>query len=483
MCGRAGLKFLLNVVEPPIDKSVSFGHLALTEEKKFISPLSLLLQYGAAMGHHLPLRDFRWLTQEELDNFSIEQIDPHGKQGYILEVDLHYPNHLHIPHSSFPLAAEQIEITQEMLSPYASDCLRTLTSSSKHKAKKLSATFNDRKNYTCHGLNLKLYLEQGLQLVKIHKAITFEQAPFLKDYISMCTKKRASAPTKSYSNMMKLLCNSLYGKMIEDVTKRSRCKFIFSDEDAKNSHSNPLFKGFTQISENFSMSFIKKRSVKMNQAWAVGFSILELSKYIMQHIFYNLVKPTFPAGVSVLMTDTDSFVLLIKEKEESALKKLAAIMDFSNYPPSHPLYDCSKKNQVGFLKNELPHGHLVVFIGLRAKAYTMEIKVVNQKKREERNEQKTRLKGVKKAVRDRIQTRKWLRSITEMSTHNISQFSIQAKAHVNRLIKTRKVAFSSFDDKRYLLCAIHSVPYGSILIAHQQLTNQCYFCKNKTVLV
>ena len=36
----------------------------------------------------------------------------------ILEVDLEYPKELHELHNDYPLAAEKIKVTKEMLSPY-----------------------------------------------------------------------------------------------------------------------------------------------------------------------------------------------------------------------------------------------------------------------------------------------------------------------------------------------------------------------------
>ena len=46
--------------------------------------------------------------------------------GYIVEVDLLYPDHLHLEHNSFPLAPERLHITRDMLSPYAKGSLKCI---------------------------------------------------------------------------------------------------------------------------------------------------------------------------------------------------------------------------------------------------------------------------------------------------------------------------------------------------------------------
>ena len=173
------------------------------------------------MTTHLPLRDFRWMTEEEIASFNplTDCRDEEGP-GYIVECDLEYPEHLHYAHNSFPLAAENISITEQMLSPYSRKCLQEVYGKRKQNSQKLTATFYPRKKYLLHGLNLKYYLEKGLLLGKIHRIITFHQAPFIKPFIDFCTVKRREAKTESEKQYWKLAANSLYGKMIEGVANR-----------------------------------------------------------------------------------------------------------------------------------------------------------------------------------------------------------------------------------------------------------------------
>lgn len=435
--------------------------------------------YGAAMRFAMPVSDYQWLTEDELAAFSVDRdVSEDAERGYILEVTLDYPEHLHLDHSAFPLAPEQIEITEKMLSEYAQNVMQQLTKKTKHRSRKLTATFHRRERYVCHGLNLKLYLSLGMNLVTLHRGISFKQVKFLKPYIDMCTAKRAAAKTKTQSNMMKLLCNSLYGKMIESGTNRMDCKFVRDREQALRRNTDPRLRGQLIFSEDLSIAFLAKKQVRLNQSWAVGFSILEISKYIMQSLMYKAIKPTFDGRVGVILSDTDSWILSVPSSSaDAAVTELAPVMDFSNYPPAHPLYCDKVKNRTGYLKNETPGKPIKRAVAVCPKTYAYEGEDEGTLKKTA----DSRLKGVRKAAKRDIPYRAFLRVIEQISEHHVTQYSIMSKGHVNRLVQCRKKAFSSFDDKRHLLCAIHSVPYGSALIEKSKRLNACYFCANPTL--
>ena len=105
----------------------------------------------------MPLKDFRWLSRSEIDVLDVTKMTEHQQEGYILEVDMYVPTHLHREHNSFPLAAEHMTVTKSMLSPYALDCHRKFHGDKKdYKANKLCGTLLDKKKYCVHYCNLKV---------------------------------------------------------------------------------------------------------------------------------------------------------------------------------------------------------------------------------------------------------------------------------------------------------------------------------------
>ena len=60
--------------------------------------------YGWAMSQFLPTGGFRWMTSDEINGIeeTILELRDEADDGYILEVDLLYPEELHDGHNDYP---------------------------------------------------------------------------------------------------------------------------------------------------------------------------------------------------------------------------------------------------------------------------------------------------------------------------------------------------------------------------------------------
>ena len=74
--------------------------------------------YGWAMSQYLPTSGFRWVDDCQQLAKTIAEHPADGPEGYILEVDLEYPEDLHDAHNSYPLAPECMVVQKEWMSEY-----------------------------------------------------------------------------------------------------------------------------------------------------------------------------------------------------------------------------------------------------------------------------------------------------------------------------------------------------------------------------
>ena len=130
--------------------------------------------YGRAMSQYLSYIGFKWLNQKEIDKFDVNLISENSFDGYILEVDLQYPDELHELHNDYPLAPEKIEINYDMLSKYCSNI------ANKYDIKiggvnKLVPNLGNRRKYVLHFKNIQQYLSLGMKLTKVHRILKFKQ--------------------------------------------------------------------------------------------------------------------------------------------------------------------------------------------------------------------------------------------------------------------------------------------------------------------
>ena len=103
------------------------------------------------MSGYLSYGGFKWL--KNVDNFDVNSISENSSIGYILEVDLEYPDQLHVLHNDYPLAPEKLAIPYDMLSDYCKK-IADEYGIKIGDVKKLIPNLGGKTNYVLHYKNL-----------------------------------------------------------------------------------------------------------------------------------------------------------------------------------------------------------------------------------------------------------------------------------------------------------------------------------------
>ena len=195
--------------------------------------------YGWAMSQPLPMSNFKWLTDEKMKDLDVMMIPDNSSRGFILECDLskyyfyylyiyvyftkynvsflcvsEYPHELHDLNKDYPLAPERLQIEQNILNNYQRHLLQDEGISK--PPPKLVPNLCNKTNYIIHYHNLKLYLKLGLDLTNVRRVLSFDQSPWLKNYINFNTRRHSSTAAKNYfeKDFFKLMNNAFFGKSI-----------------------------------------------------------------------------------------------------------------------------------------------------------------------------------------------------------------------------------------------------------------------------
>ncbi|WAQ95796.1 hypothetical protein MAR_028486 [Mya arenaria] len=170
-----------------------FGNIMINPNREHFYNIANNL-YGWAMVQPLPISDFAFMKEIEIETFDVMSIPENGDSG------LEYPEDLHNEHNCLPLAPEQKTISDEQLSPYARQLLRKLNGLSENEpvpnrgeVEKLLTTLDNKDHNALHYRNLQLYLSLGMKLNKVHRILKIRQEQWMKTYIDLNTEMRKKA--------------------------------------------------------------------------------------------------------------------------------------------------------------------------------------------------------------------------------------------------------------------------------------------------
>ena len=416
------------------------------------------------MTQFMPKGAFEWMPDDEIENFMEKdflQIGEENPKGYILEVDLEYPQSLHDKHNDFPLAPESLTITPEMLSPFQN---KYYPHSYQEKSVKLTPNLFDKKNYVCHYRNLQFYLNQGMKLTKTHRILSFDQSSWLRTYIEFNTEKRKGSASKYAKDFFKLMNNGFYGKTQENVRHRMRVKIVHEKAAALKEIAKANFKRSLNIREDLTIIHSATSILRLYKPIYLGFSVLDLSKLNMYQFHYDTMLKWYPDAELAFM-DTDSFLYKIKTQNlysDLRMSDKNDEFDFSEFPEGkdgHYLYNDRNKKRMGKMKDEL-HGRILrEFVGLRPKCYSIlfdgivvknKITKKNVVKSWERGE-KRKSKGVSKNIVQRFLRHDHYKKVhRQLGSVVVRQNKFASTNHHLKTVHQRKIALTAFDVKRWV---------------------------------
>ncbi|XP_043264093.1 uncharacterized protein LOC122404229 [Colletes gigas] len=381
--------------------------------------------YGWAMCQPLPYANFQWVNNKDIDVMAIA-LD--STMGYILEVDLEYPQHLHEAHTDLPFCPTRDKPPGK-------------------RQEKLLATLYDKNRYVIHYRNLQQCILHGLRVTEVHRVLQFSQSPWLRDYIELNTKFRTLATNDFEKNLYKLMNNAVFGKTMENVRNHVDVKLVTKWEGRYGAAAliaKPNFHSRSIFSENLVAIELRKLSVKLNKPIYVGMCILDISKVCLYEFHHDYMLPTHSDKCKIMYTDTDSLIYHIEcDNIYELMIRDIARFDTSDYPSDNrygiPLVN---KKIPGLMKDENNGAIMTEFVGLRAKMYAMQVDGKNDTKK---------VKGVKSNVVARTITYddyvQCLMGEVEKICH---QSCIRSTLHEVYTISETKIALSPHDDKRYI---------------------------------
>ena len=389
------------------------------------------------MSKKLPVNGFKWLDSNKINEINedfIENYDVKNDKGYIFKVDVKYPKRLHELHSDLPFLSERMEI---------------------NKCKKLVCNLFTKKKYVTHINSLKQALNHALKLKKIHIAIEFNQKEWLKPYIDMNTELRKMAKNDFEKDLFKLMNNSVFGKVMENIRKHRDIKLVTTDKKRSKLVSEPNYHTINLISEDLSIIEMKKTKVKMNKPIYLGLSILEISKILMYEFCYDYMKPKYNDNVKLCYMDTDSFIMNIKTNDfyKDIASDVENRFDTSIYEVNRPLPTGKNKKVIGLMKDELGGKIITEFVTLRPKTYSF---LTDDSKEDKK------AKGAKKCVIKKIiKFNDYKKCLLNDEVILKSQQRFISKKHDVYTENINKIALSNNDYKRIVSSnKITSYRYG-----------------------
>jgi len=295
--------------------------------------------------YSLPVGNFRFLSEDEMQSFDVSRVSSDSPVGYVLEVDLIYPVGLH----AYPLAPEQVEIVDDMISP----TLRICAPRNRHasRARVEAGLQFARQDAVRDALQVLEALSRARVGANPHRRI---RSTALHEAVHrICNEQRKKATTDFESGLFKLFANNLYGKTVENLRKRMIAKLVTDPQKMVRAAGKVTFKRCEIINSDLVLVESQSTEIVLNKPVAIGFTILEFTKLVMYGFYYDCLLPKFGNKLHLCFTDTDSFICHFETPDLYAdIEDISGWFDTSNFHENHFLFSSTNKRVLGKFKSE-----------------------------------------------------------------------------------------------------------------------------------
>ena len=160
------------------------------------------------------------------------------------------------------------------------------------------------------------------------------------------------------------MINSVYGKRMGKLRKRINLRLVNNAKDFLKHTSKPTYIIHKIFGKNYAAIQEIKPVLILSKPIYVGFTALELSKWLMYDFHYNFIKSNF--DFELLFTDTDNLAYEIKsENVYEELFTWKNLFHFSNYPKDSKVFFETNKKVIGKMKDEFDGVFVDEFFGLK----------------------------------------------------------------------------------------------------------------------
>lgn len=404
--------------------------------------------YGYALKQCLPHKDFRWLTREEIALMDVRGVEDDAETGYILECDFEFPERVHDHLKDFVPLVDKMAVAPANWSPYMKDVFAKTCKAPKVEPEKLTSHLGPRRHYVVHYTHLKLCLALGVLLKRIHRVLAFTQSAYMAPYIDECTKQRQQATNLFESNYWKHQVCSVYGKTVEDLTKRVNMSMVTTSKQFLRASRKMNFQKFNIYGPDFAGVIMGRKIIYMNKPIQVGHAVLEIAKTHMTRFYHLFLKRKLGDDVTLAYTDTDSLIIEVRNQAESFanfMLRHKKHFDLSNFPQDSVFYWDKNKRVPGKFKNECPDQVITNFVALRSKVYCIKFE-------DDDRSDEIRLKGMPGVITQKLVYADYYDTLFQNEEPEVHSYhAIRSKKQNLYTVKETKVGLSCWDSKRYIL--------------------------------